>query len=83
MHQIVFTTSAAKSMEKLDRQIAQRITNAINKLASNPRPPKCKKMVGVDSWRIRIGDWRVIYHIDDGVLKILIVRIGHRREIYD
>jgi mRNA interferase RelE/StbE len=75
--------AAAAQLRKLDRGIARRIGEAITDLGNNPRPPGSKKLVGVDAWRIRIGDWRVIYQIHDDRLIVLVVRVGHRRDIYD
>ena len=74
---------AAKQLAKLDRSVARRVAAAITALGDNPRPPGGKKLVGVNAWRIRIGDWRVIYQIDDERLIVLVLRVGHRREDYD
>jgi len=52
-------------------------------LAEEPRPASAKKLSGVELWRIRVGDYRVIYALDDGKLTVLVVRLGHRREVYD
>jgi mRNA interferase RelE/StbE len=81
--QVSILPPAAKKLSKLDRPVAKRIGKAISGLAQNPRPAGCKKLVSVDAWRIRIGDWRVIYQIQDRRLIVLVVRIGHRREVYD
>ncbi|MGD0770551.1 MAG: type II toxin-antitoxin system RelE/ParE family toxin [Tepidisphaeraceae bacterium] len=74
---------AAKQLAKLDKNIGKRISAAITALCGNPHPPGSKKLVGVDACRIRIGDWRVIYQIQDDRLIVLVVRVGHRREVYD
>ncbi len=74
---------AAKQLAKLDRPIRKRIGDAISALAVNPRPPGCKKLVGVEAWRIRIADWRVICQIHDRQLMVLVLRAGHRRDVYD
>ncbi|HEX4055007.1 MAG TPA: type II toxin-antitoxin system RelE/ParE family toxin [Tepidisphaeraceae bacterium] len=74
---------AAKQLANLDRSVGKRISAAITALSENPRPPGSKKLVGADAHRIRVGDWRVIYQIRDEWLIVLVVRIGHRREIYD
>jgi mRNA interferase RelE/StbE len=74
---------AAAQISKLDRQVAKRISAAISALANNPRPPGSKKLVGIDAWRIRVGDWRVIYQIKNEKLIVLVIRVGHRRDIYD
>jgi mRNA interferase RelE/StbE len=62
----------------------ERVFRKIESLALNPRPSGCKKLRGYkDQWRIRIGDWRVIYIIDDAANLVSITRIAHRREVYD
>jgi len=82
-HLVTLSSAAEKQLRKLDRSIARRITEAMTRLAEQPRPTGCKKLTGLDAWRIRIGDYRVIYQIFDDRLVILVVRIGHRREVYD
>jgi mRNA interferase RelE/StbE len=74
---------AAAQIAKLDKSIAKRVSRAISALADNARPSGCKKLVGIDAWRIRIGDWRAIYQIKDDKLIVLVVRVGHRRDVYD
>jgi mRNA interferase RelE/StbE len=74
---------AAVQIAKLDKPISKRVSRAISALAENPRPSGCKKLVGIDAWRIRIGDWRVIYQIQDERLVVLVIRVGHRRDVYD
>ena len=74
--------SAQKQLSKINRQDQDRIISSIESLANNPRPDGCKKLSGRPAWRIRIGSYRVIYEIQDEKLIVLVVRIGHRREIY-
>jgi mRNA interferase RelE/StbE len=74
--------SAQKSLGKIDRQDQDRIISAIESLSENPRPEGCKKLSGRPAWRIRIGTYRVIYEIQDGKLIIVVIDIGHRKEIY-
>ncbi|HEV2613586.1 MAG TPA: type II toxin-antitoxin system RelE/ParE family toxin [Gammaproteobacteria bacterium] len=81
-YQINIEKTAAKSLQKIPKSDQAKIINAIQPLAHNPRPSGCKKLVGRDGWRIRIGNYRVIYEINDGQLRILIIEIGHRKEIY-
>ena len=59
-----------------------RIQGAITVLASNPLPPVAKKLVGRDSYRLRVSDYRIVYSIHENVLTVKIISIGHRREIY-
>ena len=52
-------------------------------LAGDPRPNGCRKLSGSEEYRIRVGDYRVLYEIEDAVLRILVVRVGHRRDVYE
>lgn len=80
---IQFTPAAAKQLEKLDAPVRRRIGAAIDGLVDNARPQGAKKLQGSDDlWRIRIGDYRVIYQIHDRQLLVIIVTIGHRGDIY-
>ena len=81
-YQVVLSNAATKQLRKLPIQIAQRIQAQLFELENDPRPTGCKKLVGVEAWRIRIGDYRVIYEIHDNVLIISVIEIGHRKEIY-
>ena len=74
--------SAQKQLAAIDRQDQPRVISAIRTLANEPRPPGCKKLTGRPAWRIRIGVYRVIYEIHDNRLLVLVVAIGHRREVY-
>ena len=66
-----------------DRDLVQRLVSAIGELATTPRPAGCRKLEGQDDlWRIRVGDHRIIYSIDDGALLILVVTLGNRRDVY-
>ena len=82
---IVFSKPATKDLRNLPNAELQKIYSKIKLLEEDPRPDGCKKLSGEkeDLWRIRIGDYRVIYSIDDKVTIVDIRRIGHRREIYD
>ncbi len=74
--------SAQKQLGGIDRQDQSRIISAIQVLADNPRPQGCQKLSGRPAWRIRIGSYRVIYEIHDNQLLVLIVAVGHRKEVY-
>jgi mRNA interferase RelE/StbE len=75
---------AQKELDALDDAVFARIDRKILTLADNPRPPGCKKLRGYkDQWRIRVGDWRVVYFIDDGAKLVSIMRVAHRREVYE
>jgi len=64
---------------KKDRQ---RIVRLIQSLAEEPRPPGCQKLSGYDRYRVRQGNYRILYQIQDNELVVVVVRIGHRREVY-
>ena len=71
-----------KFLKSLQISEKKRIDAALTLLAENPIPPKSKKLTGRDGYRIRVGDFRIIYEIQKNVLVVLIIDIGHRREIY-
>jgi len=82
-YRIEFKPSAAKEFSQLPKNVQKRITIKVNTLADNPRPRGVEKLEGRENrYRIRVGDYRVIYEIHDEVLLVLVVRIGHRREVY-
>lgn len=80
---VVFIVSAEKEFAKLDKVTQARILRAVEKMETNPRPQGCKKLKGSPYWRIRIGDFRVIYQIFEDIVQIDVVKIGHRKEVYD
>ena len=79
-----FKASADKAMRKLPHQIQERIALAVKALREDPRPRGCKKLKGADDlWRIRVGEYRVVYTIRDDELLVLVVRVAHRKDVYD
>lgn len=82
-YSILIHKSAQKSLLKIERPAQDRIIKAIRNLSGNPRPHGAKKLAGRPAWRIRIGDYRVIYEIHDRELIVIVVVIGHRRNIYE
>ena len=74
--------SAQKQLGKINRQDQPRIISAIQALSDTPRPQGCQKLSGRPAWRIRVGSYRIIYEIHDDKLLVLVVTIGHRREVY-
>ena len=76
--------SAQKELDHLDDAVFARIDRKILLLADNPRPAGCKKLKGyTDHWRIRVGDWRLVYIVDDTAKAVSVTRIAHRREAYE
>lgn len=83
-YSIEIKQSAQKEFDALDDSLFARIDGKILALAEDPRPTGCKKLKGYkDHWRIRIGDFRVIYTLDDDAKTVTVTRIAHRREVYD
>jgi mRNA interferase RelE/StbE len=71
-------------LDALDDALFNRIDRKILVLAENPRPAGCKKLKGYkDQWRVRVGDWRVVYIVDDTAKLVSVTRIAHRREVYE
>jgi mRNA interferase RelE/StbE len=73
---------AQKELAQLPKQEYERIKEAIKNLSRDPRPAGCKKLSGREGWRIRVGDYRVIYEIDDPQQSLTVLQIGHRRDVY-
>jgi mRNA interferase RelE/StbE len=73
---------AQKELAQLSSPAYARVRDAIRELKDNPRPPACLKLTGRDGWRLRVGDFRVIYEIDDKQLTVTVLHIGHRRDVY-
>ncbi|YAL83563.1 type II toxin-antitoxin system RelE family toxin [Dermacoccaceae bacterium W4C1] len=80
---VEFTTAAARMVRRLDPPVRRRVLSGIAALSADPRPPGVKKLAGAENaWRIRLGDYRVIYEVHDSALTVLVVDAGHRREIH-
>jgi mRNA interferase RelE/StbE len=81
---VVFESGARREMKKLPPDPRRRLEPAVLALANDPRPRGCKKLTGsLDLWRIRVGDYRMVYRIQDDELLVIIVRVGNRSEVYD
>lgn len=83
VYTVEFRPSALKALGALEKRDQRRIGAALEFLTVTPRPANAKKLVGeLDLWRIRVGSYRVIYKIEDAKLLILVVKIGHRKDVY-
>jgi mRNA interferase RelE/StbE len=82
-HRIELRPAAVRALRRLDPPIRQRVQGAIALLAQNPRPPAARALRGRPGLRIRVGDYRIIYIVTDDVLLVVVVTLGHRRDIYD
>ena len=82
MYQVVLTRQAAKQLAALDRVAARRIQGAIELLGQNPYPPKALKLAGRGGYRVRIGDYRLLYDVIDDQLIVQVLSLGHRQEVH-
>lgn len=81
-YEVEFSTGAARQFTKLPPQTQRRLTPKIDSLREDPRPSGCEKLSGLDAYRIRVGDHRIVYFIDDSSAIITVATIAHRREVY-
>lgn len=82
-YSVGYESAARKELGKLDKQVARRIARAVSTLGADPLPAGCRRLVGYNGlWRIRVGDYRVVYTIKDAELVVLALRIAHRGEVY-
>jgi mRNA interferase RelE/StbE len=80
---VEFAPSAEREFRKLARNVQVRLRPRIDSLADTPRPPGAKKLAGArDLWRIRVGDYRIVYQVRDEILLVLVLGAAHRREVY-
>ena len=83
-YRIEWKRSATKELRSLPTQIVKRIVDAVAQLSTNPFPPGVRKLSGSQhSYRIREGDYRVVYTVTASILVIEVIRVGHRKEVYD
>ncbi len=81
-YRLFFYRDAAKDLRRVPEKYTARIVERIGGLSDNPRPHGCEKLSALDRYRLRRGDWRILYEIDDEAREVTVVKIGHRREIY-
>ena len=82
-YRIEYTPAASRQLAKFHKDIQTRFKPKIESLAETPRPPDAKKLQGFDNtYRIRVGDYRILYEIHDNILLVLIVEVGHRGRVY-
>ena len=81
-YQVIIKRSAEKELDALQESMHERIVKRLLALEGNPRPSGIKKLQGQESYRLRVGDYRVLYTIDDKTKKVVVLSVGHRREVY-
>lgn len=82
MYELAITRRAQRELSRLAAHDYTRVRDAIHRLTTTPRPPGCLKLTGREGWRLRLGDYRVIYEIDDTRHLVTVVHVGHRRDVY-
>ncbi len=82
-YRIELRPAAIRTVRKLDPQVRRRVQGAIALLAQDPRPPGARALQGRPGLRVRVGDYRIIYTVEDDVLLVVVVMLGHRRDVYD
>lgn len=81
-YQVLILRRAQKELGDLLKDVFERVSTSVGRLAEEPRPPGCQKLSGREGWRIRVGDYRVIYEIDDKARTVVVLHVGHRRDVY-
>lgn len=76
------TRKAQKGLAKIPAKFKKKIISNIRQLAEEPFPSECKKLSGRDAWRLRIGTYRVIYEVHNDVLSVVVIVVGHRKDVY-
>ncbi len=83
MYRVLLERGAERDLSRISSKIHDRVLAAIQALANNPRPPGCRKLAGGrNDWRVRVGDYRVVYEIADQIRVVRVNRVRHRRELY-
>ncbi len=81
-YQVIIKRFAEKELDALPANLHERIVKRLLALEENPRPSGIKKLQGQESYRLRVGDYRALYTIDDKTKKVVVLSVGHRREVY-
>ncbi len=81
-YEVRFRNSVSKDLEPIPKKDVRRIITAIGALADDPHPPQSRKLSGSEKYRLRCGVYRVLYEIQDDVLVVCVVKVGHRKDVY-
>ncbi|AKL72780.1 cytotoxic translational repressor of toxin-antitoxin stability system [Actinobacteria bacterium IMCC26256] len=83
LYRVEFRPAALRALRRIDKATKPRLHGVIALLAADPRPPASLQLRGRPAYRLRVGDYRIIYTIDDGVLLVVVITLGHRRDVYE
>ncbi len=81
-YRVLIKPSAVREIESIPKKDRLRIVRRIQALSENPRPAGCEKLSGEEKYRVRQGTYRIVYSVEDGAKEVLVVKVGHRREVY-
>lgn len=81
-YKILIKPSAVKELKKIPKKYLKKVVDKIYSLASDPRPPACEKLTNKEVYRIRYGIFRILYTIEDDKLVVIVIKIGHRKDVY-
>ena len=81
-YEILIKRSATKELEALPRSYRQKVARKVSGLSSNPRPQGSEKLSGEEKYRLRQGDYRIVYEVNDGARQVIVVTIAHRKDVY-
>ena len=81
-YELAFRKSVAKDLRELPKQDVKRILQRVRSLSDDPRPPGCEKLSGQERYRVRQGLYRIVYEIHDDAVLVIVVKVGHRRDVY-
>ena len=82
-YSVLITKTAQKQLNKLPNSVANKLEEKMLLLEDDPRPPGCTKLTGKEAYRIRVGNYRIIYEIADDILIVTVIKTGHRKDVYD
>lgn len=82
-YQVELRPAAVRALKRIDHQDRDRIRGAIALLGENPRPPGAKTLLGRAGLRVRVGNYRIVYTVDDNILVVAVITLGHRRDVYE
>lgn len=83
MYRVLLERAAEKDLKSLSSKLHNQVIATLQRLAKNPRPSGCRQLTGADNdWRVRVGDYRIVYEIDDTDQNVRVNRVRHRREVY-
>ncbi|MFA5843274.1 MAG: type II toxin-antitoxin system RelE/ParE family toxin [Coriobacteriia bacterium] len=81
-YEVFITASARREIEDLEKAYRIRVMRVVGDLRFDPRPAGCEKLSSLDRYRVRVGPYRIVYTIDDAVVTVVVVKVGHRRDVY-